>query len=72
MDEKNRDRSRDLMKSIIKRAMDEGREGRVKMIQDRLKAAREIPDDHKMILLELQLFGKTLPKSPFQASDTRH
>lgn len=65
-------RSRDLMKAILKRAMDEGREGRVKMINDRLKAAREIPEDHKKALLELQLFGRVLPKSPFQASSTIH
>lgn len=66
------ERSRDLMKSILKRAMDEGREGRVRMIQERLKAAREIPEDHKKILLEISLFGKALPKSPFQASQTWH
>lgn len=66
------DKNRDLMKSILKRAMDEGREGRVKMIQDRLKAAREIPEDHRKILLELQLFGQVLPKSPFQMSQTLH
>lgn len=59
------ERSRDLMKSILKRAMDEGREGRVRMIQERLKAAREIPEDHKRILLEIQLFGQALPKNPF-------
>lgn len=66
------ERSRDLMKSILKRAMDEGREGRVRMIQERLKAARDIPEDHKKILLEISLFGKALPKSPFQASLTLH
>lgn len=66
------ERSRDLMKSILKRAMDEGREGRVRMIHERLKAARDIPEDHKKILLELQLFGQVLPKSPFQASLTLH
>lgn len=68
MDGKNRD----LMKSILKRAMDEGREGRVRMIHERLKAAREIPEEHKQILLEISLFGKALPKSPFQASLTLH
>jgi hypothetical protein len=61
-------RNRDLMRKILKRAMDEGREGRVKMIQDRLKTARDIPDDHKQILFELSVFGRTFPKSPFQAS----
>ncbi len=55
-----------MMKSILKRAMDEGREGRVRMIQDRLKAARDIPEDHKRILLEIQLFGQALPKNPFE------
>ena len=65
-------RNRDLMKAILKRAMEEGREGRVKMINDRLKAAREIPEDHKKILFELQTFGRVLPKSPFQASLTVH
>lgn len=66
------ERSRDLMKAILKRAMEEGREGRVKMINDRLKAARDIPEDHKKALLELQLFGRVLPKSPFQISLTLH
>ena len=65
-------RSRDLMKSILKRAMEEGREGRVKMIHDRLRAARDIPEDHRKILLEITLFGKVLPKSPFQTSLTLH
>lgn len=65
-------RSRDLMKAILKRAMEEGREGRVKMINDRLKAAREIPEDHKKVLFELQTFGRVLPKSPFQISLTLH
>lgn len=52
--------------------MDEGREGRVRMIQERLKAAREIPEDHKKILFELQMFGRVLPKSPFQTSLSIH
>lgn len=65
-------RNRDLIKAILKRAAEEGREGRVKMINDRLKAAREIPEDHKKILFELQMFGRVLPKSPFQASLTLH
>lgn len=60
-------RNRDLMRSILKRALEEGREGRVKMIHDRLQAARDIPDDHRKILLEIQLFGKALPKSPWQS-----
>jgi formiminotetrahydrofolate cyclodeaminase len=64
-------RNRDIIKAILKRAMEEGREGRVKMIQDRLKSAREIPYDHKQILFELQIFGRVLPKSPW-ASSTVH
>jgi len=61
-------RNRDLMKKILKRAMEEGREGRVKMIQDRLKTARDLPEDHKQILFELQVYGRSFPKSPFQTS----
>ena len=61
-------RNRDLMKAILKRALEEGREGRVKMIHDRLRAAREIPEDHKQILFELQMFGRVLPKSPWQST----
>lgn len=60
------------MKSILKRAMEEGREGRVLEVHRRLKAAREIPEDHKKILLEITLFGKALPKSPFQTSLMMH
>lgn len=66
------ERTRDLMRSILKRAMDEGREGRVKMIQDRLKSARDLPEDHKRVLFELQTFGRVLPKSPFQTGPTLH
>lgn len=65
-------RNRDLIKAILKRAREEGREGRVKMIQDRLKAARDMPEDHKKILFELQTFGRVLPKSPFQTNLTLH
>jgi len=68
MDPKNRD----LAKSILKRAMIEGRSDAVRRMQERLKAGREIPEDHKRILLEITLFGKALPKSPFQASLTLH
>jgi hypothetical protein len=60
------------MRSILKRAMEEGREGRVKMINDRLRAARDIPEDHKHILFELQTFGRVLPKSPWLTSATIH
>lgn len=66
------ERSRDLMKSILKRAMEQGREGRVLEVQRRLKAAREIPQEHKQILLEISLFGKAFPKSPFQGNFTLH
>lgn len=61
-------RNRDIIKGILKRAMEEGREGRVKMIQDRLKSARDIPDDHRQILFEIQMFGRVLPKSPWQST----
>ncbi len=66
------ERSRDLAKSILKRAMEEGRKDSVRRMQQRLKAAREVPEEHKKILLELSLFGRTLPKSPFQAGMTIH
>lgn len=65
-------RSRELLKSILKRAMEEGRAGRVKMVQDRLKAAREIPLDHQIILFEIAHIGKAIPKSPFSAGMTLH
>ncbi len=69
MSGRNRD---DLIRSILKRAMEEGREGRVLEVQRRLKAAREIPAEHQEILFQLQMFGRVLPKSPFQASLTLH
>ena len=65
-------RNRDLAKGILKRAMEEGRTNSVRRMQERLKAAREVPEEHKKILLEITLFGKALPKSPFQASLTLH
>lgn len=65
-------RNRDLAKGILKRAMEEGRTNSVRRMQERLKAAREVPEDHKKILLEITLFGKALPKSPFQAGLTLH
>lgn len=65
-------RNRDLAKGILKRAMEEGRTNSVRRMQERLKAAREVPEEHKKILLEISLFGKSLPKSPFQASLTLH
>ncbi len=66
------ERSRDLAKSILKRAMEEGRKDSVRRMQQRLKAARDVPEEHKKILLELSLFGRALPKSPFQAGMTIH
>ncbi len=65
-------RNRDLAKSILKRAMEQGRTDAVRRMQERLKAAREIPEDHKKILLEITLFGKAIPKSPFQTSLSIH
>ncbi|MFA5592318.1 MAG: hypothetical protein WC989_03275 [Micavibrio sp.] len=65
--------SRDiLIKRILKRAMEEGREGRVRMVHERLKAARDVPEDHRRVLLEITLFGKALPKSPFIQNMTIH
>ena len=60
------------MKSILRRAWDEGPEGRVRMIQERLNAARDLPDDHRRILNEIAIFGRALPKSPFQTSQLIH
>lgn len=65
-------RNRDLAKSILKRAMEQGRTDAVRRMQERLKSAREIPEEHKKILFEIQMFGQILPKSPFQMSLTRH
>jgi len=65
-------RNKELLRSILKRAMEEGREGRVKMIHDRLKAAREIPVEHKMILFEVSMIGKAIPRSPFFMSMSVH
>lgn len=66
------ERSRDLAKSILKRAMEEGRKDSVRRMQQRLKAAREVPEEHKKILFEIALYGKAFPKSPFQANLTLH
>lgn len=65
-------RNRDLARNILKRAMEEGRTDSVRRMHERLKAAREVPEEHKKILLEIALFGKALPKSPFQANLTLH
>ncbi len=61
------ERSKDLAKSILKRAMMENRQNAVRRIQERLNAARDVPQEHKRILLEIQLFGKALPQSPWQS-----
>jgi hypothetical protein len=66
------ERSRDLARTILKRAMEEGRKDAVRRMHQRLKAARDISEEHRQILMELTLFGKTLPKSPFQAGLTLH
>ncbi len=68
MDVKNRE----LLRSILKRAMDEGREGRVLEVQRRLKAARDIPPEHQMVLFEIAHIGKSIPRSPFSMSLTIH
>lgn len=56
----------------MKRAMDEGREGRVLMIQQRLDAAREMPEDHAYILRQLQLFGRVIPQGSIFSSSMIH
>lgn len=61
-------RNLDLIRKIMKRAMSEGREGRVLMIQQRLEAARTMPDDHADILRQLQLFGRVIPQGSIFSS----
>jgi hypothetical protein len=68
MDEK----SRDLAKAILKRAMEEGRKDSVRRMHERLKAGRDIPEEHRRILQEIAWFGRALPKSPFQTSSSIH
>ncbi len=65
-------RNLDLIRKIMKRAMEEGREGRILMIQQRLDAARDMPDDHVHVLRQLQLFGRVMPASPWQMGNTLH
>jgi hypothetical protein len=65
-------RNLDLIRKILKRAMDEGREGRVLMIQQRLEAAREMPEDHAHILRQLQLFGRVIPQGSVFSSHMIH
>lgn len=61
-------RNLDLIRKIMKRAMSEGREGRVLMIQQRLEAARTMPDDHADILRQLQWFGRVIPQGSIFSS----
>lgn len=56
----------------MKRAMSEGREGRVLMIQQRLEAARDMPEDHAYILRQLQLYGQTVPRQSVFSSMLIH
>lgn len=65
-------RNLDLIRKIMKRAMDEGREGRVLMIQQRLDAARDMPDDHAHVLRQLQLYGRTIPQGSIFSSSMIH
>lgn len=65
-------RNLDLIRKIMKRAMDEGREGRVLMIQQRLDAAREMPEDHAQVLRQLQLFGRVIPQGSVFSSQMIH
>lgn len=57
------------MKEILRRACEEGREGRVLLIQQRLDAVRDIPPEHAHILKQLKLFGRTdIPQAgPFSS-----
>lgn len=56
------------MKEILRRALEEGREGRVLLIQQRLAAARDIPPEHEEVLKQLKLFGRVVPQgSVFQS-----
>lgn len=56
------------MKEILRRALEEGREGRVLMIQERLASARDIPPEHEAVLRQIKLFGQTVPQgSVFQS-----
>lgn len=60
------------MKKILRRAFDEGREGRVLMMQERLDAARDIPADHAHILHQLKLFGQIIPDGGIFSNKTLH
>lgn len=61
------------MKEILRRAIDEGREGRVLMIQKRLDAARDIPPEHLHILKQLRLHGRAdIPQAGLFSSHSVH
>ena len=53
--------SAEIIQRILKRAWDEGRTGRVLMIHEARKSARDIPEDHQKILNDLKLFGQVVP-----------
>lgn len=52
--------------------MEEGREGRVLMIQQRLDAVRDIPPEHQHILTHLRLFGQVIPQGSLFSSHSIH
>ncbi|MCB1530450.1 MAG: hypothetical protein H6853_06160 [Rhodospirillales bacterium] len=60
------------MKKILRRAFEEGREGRVLMMQARLDSAREMPEEHARILRQLKLFGQTVPEGGLFSNRTLH
>lgn len=60
------------MKGILRRAMEEGREGRVLMIQERLGAVRDIPPEHQHILTHLRLFGQVIPQGSVFSNPSIH
>jgi hypothetical protein len=60
------------MKEILRRAMEEGREGRVLMIQQRLEAVRDIPPEHQHILKQLRLYGQIIPEGSIFSSHRIH
>ncbi len=53
--------SSEIIQSILKRAFEEGRTGRVLMIHEARQAARDVPKDHRKILNDLRLFGQVVP-----------
>lgn len=53
--------SSEIIQAILKKAWEGGKPGRVLMIHEARKSAREIPDDHQKILNDLRLFGQMVP-----------